>query len=104
MLRCLLGKILRGDGLRLTFAIADLDLSGDVLRDLRAEAEGLVLGKEAIPLLGELRIVREVVPLPVLDRIVVLLRQRADLVFHTSSVLSLPLNGHTVRRSERRGV
>src|SRR5205823_11370434 len=94
-------QILGSKGLRLAFAFADLDLRGDVLGDLGAEAEGLVLREEAVPLLRELRIVREVVPPPMLDRVVVLLRQRANFVFHTSRVPSLSANGHTVRRSER---
>src|SRR6267378_2213591 len=86
VLRGLLRKILRRERLRLALAVADLDLGRDVLRDLGAEAEGLVLGKEAVPLLGELRIVREVMTLPMLDRVVILLRKRPDVVFHTSRV------------------
>ena len=84
----LLRQILGSKGLRLAFAFADLDLRRDVLGDLGAEAEGLVLREEAVPLLRELRIVREVVPPPMLDRLVVLLRQRANLVLHTTSVPS----------------
>src|SRR6266571_902540 len=78
----------------LALAFADLDLSRDVLRDLGAEAERLVLRKEAIPLFGELRVVREVVPPPMLDRVVVRLGQRADFVFHTSRVPSSGASGH----------
>src|SRR5205814_993720 len=89
MLRGLLGQILRGERLLLALAVPDLDLCRDVLRDLGAKAEGLVFGKETVPLLGQLRVVRKIVPLPVLDRVVVLLRQRADVVFHTSRVPSL---------------
>src|SRR5256885_6250403 len=89
MLRGLLGQILRGERLLLALAVPNLDLCRDVLRDLGAKAEGLVFGKETVPLLGQLRVVRKVVPLPVLDRVVVLLRQRADVVFHTSRVPSL---------------
>src|SRR6267378_7736944 len=101
VLRGLLRKILRRERLRLALAVADLDLGRDVLRDLGAEAEGLVLGKEAVPLLGELRVVLEVMTLPMLDRVVILLRKRSDLVFHTSRVPSSEANGHTVRPSER---
>ena len=101
VLRGLLGQIFRRERLRLALAFADLDLRRDVLGDLGAEAERLVLREEAVPLLGELGIVREVVPLPVLDRIVVLLRKRPEVVLHTSSVPTLSPNGHTVRCSER---
>ena len=104
MLRGLLGQILRRERLLLALAVADLDLRRDVLGDLGAEAERLVLREEAIPLLGELGIVREVVPLPVFDRVVVLLRQRADFVFHISRVRVRQRIGHTVRRSEPPGV
>src|SRR2546430_2168488 len=90
----LLGQILRRERLRLALAFADLDLGREVLRDLGAEAEGLVLRKEAIPLFGELGVVREVVPLPVLDRVVVRLGQRADFVFHTCRVPSSEASGH----------
>src|SRR6185436_4653706 len=69
---------------------ADLDLGRDVLGDLRAEAEGLVLWKEPVPLFSELGIVRKVVPLPVFDGVVVLLRQHAYVVFHTSRVRGRP--------------
>src|SRR5207249_10439239 len=101
VLRGFLGKVLRRERFGFALPVADLDASWDVLSDLGAEAEGLVLRKEAVPFLGELWIVGEVVVLPVLDRVVVVLRQRPDLVFHTSSVPSLSANGHTVGRSER---
>src|ERR1700694_4987810 len=82
------GQILRREGFLFTLAIAYLDLRRDVLGDLGAEAEGLIFREETVPLLSELRIVREVVSLPVLDRVVVLLGQHADVVFHVSRVLS----------------
>src|SRR5207253_4985625 len=89
VLRGLLRQILRRERFRLALAFADLDLCRDIFRDLGAKAERLVLWEEAVPFLGELRKVGEVVPLPVLDGVVVLLRQRPDVVFHTSSVPSL---------------
>src|SRR2546428_14192966 len=100
MLRGFLGEILRREGFGFALAIADLDLGGDVLGDLGAEAEGLVLRKETVPLLGELGIVRKVVPLPVLDRIVVRLRQHADLVLHSFSLPS-PHRQWSYRSPER---
>ena len=100
MLGGFLGEILRRERFGFALAIADLDLGGHVLGDLGAEAEGLVLGEETVPLLGELGIVREVVPLPVLDRIVVLPRQHADVVFHSSSVPS-PHRKWSYRSPER---
>src|SRR5207249_7104360 len=76
MLRGLLGKLLRRERLGLALAVADLHLVRNVRGDLRAEAERLVLGEESVPLLGELRIVGEVVSLPVLDRVVVRSEER----------------------------
>src|SRR5439155_25236645 len=67
-------------------AVSDLDGGVRVGGDLRAQAERLVAREELVPLFGELRIVREVVLLPMLDRVVIGLRQRADLVVHASSV------------------
>src|SRR5207237_8735097 len=102
VLRGLLRQILRRERLRLAVAFTDLDLRRDVLRDLGAEAERLVLREEAVPFLRELREIWEVVSLPMLDRIVILLRQRPDVVFHTSSVPSRRMARPHVRLSERR--
>jgi hypothetical protein len=82
VLRGFLRELLRRDRLRLALPVADLDLLGDIARDLGAEAEWLVLREEAVPLFGELRIVREVMTLPVLDRVVIRLGQRSDFVVH----------------------
>jgi len=49
---------------------------------LGAEAERLVLGEIGVPLFGELRVVREIVALPVHDCLVVLARKLALLVGH----------------------
>src|SRR5207302_6212877 len=88
MLRGLLGKLLRRERLGLALAFAGLHFARNVRGDLRAEAERLVLGEGSGALLGELRIVGEVVSLPVLDRVVVRLWQRPDVVVHASSVPS----------------
>src|SRR5205807_2135217 len=89
VLSSLLGQVLRSERLGLALSVADLDLRRYVLRDLGAETERLVLWEEPVPLIGELRIIREVVALPVFDRVVILLRQRSDIVLHISRVPSL---------------
>src|SRR5213594_675816 len=88
MLGRLRWKVLRENRLRLAGAIAHLDPVGDVRRDPRAQAEGLIFREETVPRPGEHSVVGEVVPTPVLDRAVVRLRQRADLVVHATSVPS----------------
>ena len=75
-------ELLGDDRLRLAGALADLDLLGHVLLDPGAEAERLVLREVGVPLLGEPRVVREVVPLPVHDRLVVLARELVLSVGH----------------------
>jgi len=82
LLRGLRIEVLGDDRLGLTGAVAHLDAVRHVLLDAGAEAERLVLGEIGVPLFGELRVVREVVALPVHDRLVVLARKLALLVGH----------------------
>ena len=82
LLRGLLVELLRRERLRLSFAVADLDLRRHVLLEARAETELRVLREVLLPALRELRVLGEVVPLPVLDGRVIGRRQHADLVAH----------------------
>jgi len=75
-------ELLRDDRLRLAGAIADLDPVRHVLLDPRAQAECLVLREVRVPLLFEAWVIREVVALPVHDRLVVLARQLLLLIGH----------------------
>ena len=82
-------ELLWDDRLRLAGALADLDLLGHLLLDPGAEAERLVLREVGVPLLGEPRVIREVVPLPVHDRLVVLAWELVLLVGHVGASGSL---------------
>jgi len=68
--------------LRLALPVADLDLCGGVLGELGAQTERVVLGEVAVPLSLEALVLREVVQLPVEDRLVVFGWQLALLVGH----------------------
>ena len=82
-------ELLGHDRLRLAGAFADLDLLGHVLLEPGAQAERLVFREVGVPLLGEPRVVREVVPLPMHDRLVVLAWELVLLVGHVGASGSL---------------